>query len=163
MTDIELDWLVAHAAKMESVVEVGCWRGRSTVALCEACPGTVIAVDQWRDDDAALPDTEFFLSLGGCAAAYRDFLENTRRFANLRVERRSSVEAASLFLSNSVDMVFIDANYSYEAVLRDIRAWLPKARKLICGHDYMCGAVRQAVDELLSNVSVCDTIWSVAL
>ena len=52
--------------------------------------------------------------------------------------RMDSVSAAGLFADDSLDLVFIDANHSFQAVATDIRAWLPKIRKggIICGHDY---------------------------
>jgi predicted O-methyltransferase YrrM len=62
-----------------------------------------------------------------------------------------SVEAAKLFYPDSLDMVFIDADHSYEAVKDDVLAWLPMVRRggYIGGHDYNYPGtgVRKAVDE----------------
>jgi hypothetical protein len=35
-----------------------------------------------------------------------------------------------------VDLVYIDGDHSYEGCARDIRLYLPKARKVICGDDH---------------------------
>src|ERR1700687_1802823 len=43
----ELVWLFTMAQRMSSVIEIGCWKGRSTTALSSGCPGPVFAVDHW--------------------------------------------------------------------------------------------------------------------
>jgi hypothetical protein len=53
-----------------------------------------------------------------------------------------------------VDMVFLDGNHEYEGVVADIEAWLPKTRKLLCGHDYNhpdYPGVAEAVDEIFAG------------
>jgi hypothetical protein len=50
------------------------------------------------------------------------------------------------------DMVYIDAEHSYEAVKKDIKLWLPHVKPggFISGHDYghkRFPGVKQAVDE----------------
>lgn len=55
-----------------------------------------------------------------------------------RILHMASLEAASQVEDGSLDLVFLDADHSYEGVCEDIRAWLPKVRKggFIGGHDY---------------------------
>jgi hypothetical protein len=53
-----------------------------------------------------------------------------------------------------VDMVFLDGDHRYKAVVADIEAWLPKTRKLLCGHDYghpRYPGVARAVDEIFGD------------
>jgi predicted O-methyltransferase YrrM len=49
-----------------------------------------------------------------------------------------SHEAAEHFDDASLDLVFIDADHSQEAVARDLLAWVPKVKPggVIAGHDY---------------------------
>ncbi len=71
--------------------------------------------------------------------------------------KMSSAEAAEMF-TTTADMVFIDGDHSYEAVKRDIELWLPKCRKLICGHDY--NEVWKAVHDVLGKITgIYEGIW----
>jgi predicted O-methyltransferase YrrM len=75
-----------------------------------------------------------------------------------------SVQAAMQFEDNTFDLVFIDANHTYPAVVNDLKAWIPKVKPggIIAGHDYgePCG-VKQAVDERFTNPNVMGTVWYV--
>jgi predicted O-methyltransferase YrrM len=46
--------------------------------------------------------------------------------------------AAEMFDDESLDFVYIDGDHSYEATLKDIKAWTPKVKKggIVAGHDY---------------------------
>jgi len=142
----ELEWLCETAEKMGTVVEIGAWKGRSTIALLRGCKGVVFSVDPWRKHPEG----------------YREFLYNTSEFDNLAIFKMSSLKAASMFNGSPVDMVFIDANHEYESIKSDIEAWLPKTKKIICGHDYgdpLSPGVKQAVDEKFDDVRWVNSIW----
>ena len=47
----------------------------------------------------------------------------------------TSVQAASLFVPNSVAVVWIDANHAQTSVAADIRAWWPVVSTWVSGHD----------------------------
>jgi predicted O-methyltransferase YrrM len=75
------------------------------------------------------------------------------------VHELDSVEASKLYADESLDFVFIDADHSYEAVKRDIAAWLPKVKSggIIAGHDYCVWpgfGVIEAVTEAFERVDV---------
>ena len=78
-------------------------------------------------------------------------------FHQVKLLRLSSREAAMLFHKYQkpyFDMVFIDADHTYEAVKEDISLWLPLVRKggILSGHDYGSYAeVKQAVDNENTN------------
>jgi hypothetical protein len=148
----ELQWLFNMAGQMQNIVEVGSWKGRSTHALLSACRGQVTAVDTWQT----------VIQGHDPAEAWEDFLRHVREFSNLVVIKLPSLAAAEMFLDRTVDMVFIDADHSYEAIRADILAWRPKVRKLICGHDYKKSwpGVQRAVQEIFGrDIGVIKGIW----
>lgn len=186
-TPVELGWLKLTAAQMKSVVEVGCWKGRSTVALASECVGVVYAVDHWqgsRDErdgphkEAVNGDVRGIFEKNILAKQRNGLLKApvvimpeesiaaARRFKNKKGAMVDAAAHSSLLpVINSgpavVDMVYIDAGHTYEEVKADIEAWRPKARKLICGHDYNYPDVARAVRELLGDVeNPAGSIWA---
>jgi hypothetical protein len=92
-------------------------------------------------------------------------MKNVGHYPNLKVIKGDSIETAKSFNGKKVDMVFIDGEHTYEGVKADIEAWLPKTKKIICGHDYSdkWPGVKRAVDEHFENIKVADSIWMVEL
>lgn len=80
-----------------------------------------------------------------------------------------SFDRAKEFEDNSIDMLFIDGNHTYEFVKKDIESFLPKMKKggVIAGHDYNdCHpGVIQAVNEAFKDVNYDkqEDVWSVQL
>ena len=145
----ELEFLYETAKGMDTIVELGSYLGRSTVALAQGCEGNVWAVDHWDWKDG--------LGLVMDGTEYQQFLNNTKDFNNIYQLRMTTLEAVKEI--DKADMVFIDADHRYKSVSDDIYAWKPKAKKIICGHDYDLSSVRQAVDELLNVDGVVGSIW----
>jgi len=155
MSPKELQWLYEQARNMDSIVEIGCWHGRSTHALLSGCRGTVYAVDHWQGSPGANGQLLFACRDVKTMDVFAAFMKNVGEFANLQPIKMASLEAVGSFADKSVDMVFIDGSHLYEAVKADILAWLPKARKLISGHDYghkVWGpGVAQALEAIFGN------------
>lgn len=132
-------------------VEVGVWRGQMSEELLRRAPSLFLyMVDPWVGEHQPRS-----------GRSQDDLIAETKRrtaSAEGRTEivRLPSVEAAVTFEDASLDFVFIDGDHTYEAVVADIEAWLPKVRPggLLCGHDYFPAhttergyGVVQAVDE----------------
>ncbi len=162
MSPVEQEALRGFAGKAESIVEVGCWKGRSTKTLLDYCEGTVYAVDHFSGTDSDLSSDLASVDLN----IYDEFMKNVGHRKNLKVLKGNSVDIAKEFNGTKVDMVFIDAGHTYEECKEDIEAWLPKCKKIICGHDYVEGhaGVMKAVNEKFEDrVNVIDSIWWVDL
>lgn len=160
MSPEELWWLHETAKTMGSVVEVGSLRGRSAFALLTGCPGPVYCIDPWDDPGEH---------------AIKGFMADCGHFPNLRPMKGYSPAIAADI--PDVDMVFIDGAHDEAQVRADIEVWLPKTRRLLCGHDYSLApepgfpAVRMVVDEVFGdrvrNADFTDTdferysIWAV--
>jgi len=98
---------------------------------CGSCGGDNVSNEKWDD-----------LHYQACKRMVVD--------SSLRVLRMTSVQAAKMFPNNYFDLVYIDADHTYESVTEDNTTWLPKIKKdgVICGHDYSGGwqPVVDAVD-----------------
>jgi glycosyltransferase involved in cell wall biosynthesis len=155
----ELNFLYTTAKRMESVAELGSWKGRSTNALASGCGGTVTAIDTFMGSQDPL---DWTMEQAKKEDIYATFLENTKQFSNIVVNKKDGTEASKDYADKSFDMVFIDAEHTYEALVNDIRHWKGKAKILLCGHDY-CDAwknVVRAVDEELGGPDeVHGSIW----
>ncbi len=155
MGESELDWLYSTARKMDSIVEVGSWKGRSTFELLSGCKGPVYVVDHFLGDPSSILQKGM---IDNGENIYQTFLKNVGHFMNLKVLKMSSVEAATV-IPGTVDMIFIDGGHSYQSVKTDIDTWLPKTAKLICGHDFNRNSVRRAIKEKIGIVKTSGIIW----
>ncbi len=151
-------FLFENAKNMESVIELGSWKGKSTHAiLSSGCP-KVVAVDTWKGSKFE-PEAHAEAASG---SVFADFKKNVGHFKNLEIIEGDINEVVNDVPDRGFDMVFIDAGHTYEEVKNDIRKWKGKAKILLCGHDYVSGwpGVIQAVDEELGGPDgVADTIW----
>lgn len=152
----ELEWLNNSARYMDAVVEIGSFKGRATTALLEGCKGHVYAVDHWLGDDDG---NKVLRGIYENEDVFGIFMKNVGCYPNLITKKMSSLEAVNEI--PDVDMVFIDGEHTYESVKVDIQAWLPKTRKILCGHDYSkeWPGVVSAVNELMGPVNVVGSIW----
>ena len=153
-TELELEWLENRAKEMTSIVEIGCWKGRSAKALLEGCRGKVWCVDHFKGS----PDAQFSTrDRAEKEKIYERFVENVGQYPNLEIMKMSSRDAAEMY-NTDADMVFIDGDHSYETVKKDIELWLPKCKRLICGHDY--NEVWKAVHDVLGKITgIYESIW----
>ena len=156
MTAAELHWLRETAARADSFVEVGCWKGRSTQAVLERCPGPVYAVDHWQGSAAERKGPHAEAVTGD---VFAEFLTNVGHYQNLRVRRGNSIEIAPML--PLADVVFIDGGHEYHEVLADINAWAPRTLRIIAGHDYHLPGVKRAVDESFGEHvrTAAESIW----
>lgn len=162
MSLIELGWLAENAAKSSVIIEIGCYKGRSTRALADNCPGVVYAIDPWNGNfyknDGTVEYTvdakiynEFRLNMNG-------HLESGRV---IPVKKKLEDAISDI---READLIFIDADHRYESVLHDIllASQLLKRGGILSGHDYGQGSwpgVKKAVDKAFQKVNVTDTIW----
>lgn len=166
MGDEELRWLAEQASTRTRVAEIGCWLGRSTVALAQHVNGWVTAVDTWRGS----PEHEEMLRGKPDDWLQEEFIRNITGLGNVYVFQMESV-AAARFLRKTFnikyDMVFLDAGHDRDSIRADIRAWrgMLVPGGLLCGHDYQPSwpDVVEAVNELLPGAEKIpgdrNTIW----
>lgn len=162
MHPASLNWLYDRAAEANVVVEIGVWKGRSTIALCEACPGVVYAVDHFMGNQQELGREH---AICQTAEGRREVmwaalcnLQPYMESGKCRMLPMPSAFVADLF--DDADLrayfVFIDGSHGYEDVLDDIVCWKSIVRRggIIAGHDYDQPDVKRAVDAILGDVEV---------
>lgn len=166
MNQDELEWLANEASRVSvsRVAEIGSWMGRSTRALADNIgpEGVVYAIDTWNGSPECgaiekLPEDWIF-------DQFRLNLQDLDGRVN--AIRLSSSRAAAIAKSESeqFDLVFIDADHSYESVKADILAWRPLVRPggILAGHDYSSTwpGVIKAVNELVPGAKRgAGSIW----
>jgi len=144
--------------------EVGVANGYNAVGVFSRKPDTsAILVDGW-----AVGGERYRNSGDAAARLNKDQCEQTFRRAcrlvgkyDAKVIRKDSLAAAAEVPDQSLDLVYIDAEHTKEAVLADIFAWLPKVRAggWLGGHDYnhpmesrkKLWGVKAAVDEVFGG------------
>jgi len=125
------------------VVEIGVFVAAMSVKLLKRSDLLLSMVDSWsvNHTDAYHATNDFHAKLSaqkqenyfnrsvGAVSPFQD---------RAKVIRLDSLEAVKLFDDGELDLVFIDADHSYEGCIADIRAWMPKIKKggYISGHDY---------------------------
>lgn len=157
----------------DTIVEVGTFLGRSLCYLCHKLKlhqkkVNVISVDLFPATvDVQIPSMTLQCPLHeGSLYLVRSNVMQGGFQDMVRFIRSDSADAAQHVEDASVFAVYIDASHTYEGVLADVRAWLPKVRSggRLCGHDYGApgvDGVKLAVDQLLGtdNIKVNHSTW----
>jgi hypothetical protein len=120
-------------------VEIGVLKGDYSRILLERWHnGTLFLVDTWRHighyvDYNGRDDQYHYDCLIQTCNAIKPWQDRAH------IVRMDSVKAAALFPDEFFDFIYIDADHSYEGVVRDINAWWPKIKKggMFCGDDYI--------------------------
>jgi hypothetical protein len=146
----ELLWLYDTAKRMDSIIEIGSWKGRSTYALCSGCHGAVYAVDTFGE---CLLENCVFQPDG--ISIYEDFRANTWEFKNLFTIPVSSVSAhVHKLVPGKVDMVFVDGSHDIDSVYIDLVLYGGKAIKMLCGHDFSWRGVTDGLVRYLEGTGI---------
>src|ERR1043165_8983461 len=117
VTDRELQCLLSYARDAKVIVEIGCYEGSTTVALAASTNGRVYSIDPF-----------FSGRLGVCyGELVAKALRWRRRLKNIQFLKAFSHDVAPQF-QESVDLIFIDADHSYEAIKKDWHDWFPKVK-----------------------------------
>lgn len=140
------------------IVEVGCWEGRSTIALARtAHPLTVHAVDTWMGSPGEPSE-----ALAAERDVYATFLENVAQhtLGNV-VAHRTDWRAYFAADRSPLRFLHIDAEHSYQAVRDNIEAALPLLEPggVICGDDRHHEPVARAVIDVFGKYAFDASLW----
>ena len=130
-------------------VEIGSWKGRSTIVLGLAVKargrGRVITVDPHETSLEAEPTRD----------RMSDLLDNLREAGVEDVVeplRATSHEARLRVADGTVDLLFVDGSHDYEDVLQDIDDWTSALvdRAIVAFHDSSWSGVRRALSKRMA-------------
>lgn len=125
-------------------MELGSFRGRSICSIASILTqrrAYVTLVDTFvgLPDDPYTTEVISGVQYSDAAQLEAELRANVARFGlDPVILTEDSATAAARFPDGSLDLVFIDADHQYDAVLRDLEAWWPKIAPTgrIAGHDY---------------------------
>jgi hypothetical protein len=157
----------------EVIVEVGVWKGGSTVFMADAAKklglrAVVIAVDTWLGSSEHWLHQNLFSQMsffGGYPALYHKFVSNV---IHAEVEDYvipiplDSLNAADIMRSLGVTpgIIHLDGGHDYNSVKADLTAWWPLLAPggVLIGDDYfetgMWESVRQAFDDFFGPLDL---------
>ena len=158
-----------------SVIEIGCWEGKSTYQLANAVhPEFIICNDTWRGNEA---ETEFtgMVHISQKLAEQRDvysrFVSNMDELTkgNYKIVKEDCLRWLPT-LTEPVKFCHIDASHEYNSVFETIKYLKPLVVKggILCGDDYLNshdlrydldGGVMRAVKELLPEHKNFNNLW----
>jgi len=148
------------ALNLEIGAEIGTQKGGYAKYLLENTNLFLYLIDIWKHlegykDIANVSDVEQEKNLAETRRAVAPY------DGRYEIIRALSIDAAKMFVDDELDFVYIDANHSYAATMKDLETWYPKVRVggLIAGHDFLdgdniCGSefgVKSAVTEFMEE------------
>ena len=171
-----LTHLVKQTASLSGdVIEIGCWEGKSTIALANACyPDTLICNDTWLGNiqESLVTGVEHTTqTILKTRDVYSIFLQNmdaqTKR--NYTVVKRDCLEWMREYRGR-IKFIHIDASHEYGSVFENIQLVLPHMVPggIICGDDFITanagrhdlqGGVERAVKEALPKFKNIENLW----
>jgi Methyltransferase domain len=115
VTERELQMLMKYSRNAKVICEIGCYEGKTSVALAQNSIGAVYSVDPFVKGRLAI-------SYGECIARLHRKRSGVK---NLSFLKGFSVNVAPEFWC-AIDFLFIDADHSYDAIKADWDSWVPK-------------------------------------
>jgi predicted O-methyltransferase YrrM len=158
-----------------SIIEIGCWEGKSTINLASHCyPEILICNDTWLGNvqESILTGkehpTETILRQRDVYSVFVNNM-NTRTRQNYTIVKEDCLTWLPTF-HEPIKFIHIDASHEYESVFKTIELVLPKMVKggIICGDDFLNahiqrtdlhGGVERAVRELLPGFQNMGNLW----
>jgi hypothetical protein len=146
---IAVQQVVKQCPVGSTLVELGSFQGRSSVAIASVLPpeSILFCVDHF---EGSAEHRTMQLDLNNL---FESFTRNIASFGvqdRIRVLRMSTIDAAAQFDQASVDLILLDASHDFESVKTDLEHWYPKLKPrgvLFCDdYEPAWPGVQQAVE-----------------
>lgn len=138
------------------ICEVGVQQGLNFDLMIQHKPGLAIAVDLWNDD-GVISRNDVGYSQKQLDDQYEIFKKRMEDKPFVRICRGYSFDVVREFPNNFFDMIYIDADHTYEGCLRDTRDWYKKIKPggFLIGDDYFSHKNKKGV--LFGVIEAVDT------
>jgi len=159
--------LESHASQCrELIVEIGSYRGRSSLYIAKGIEGSTFnPIFYSIDPHAGIGVNGHNFDADDLAACYHNFAAHPEFGQHIRKLVMRSDQAAPLCENRSIDMLFVDGDHSYEGVTDDLCRYLPRMKQGGCVilHDWYLDSVRTATYQFdclvygdqVDNMKVC--------
>ncbi len=119
---------------IQKLCEVGVQHGRNFLLMADHNPQLAVAIDPWIKSANVSGYTQVELD-----DQYLKLIELSKEKKFIKIIRDFSFNAYKEFSDNYFDLIYIDADHTYEAVLTDLNNWFPKVKKngFLAGDDYV--------------------------
>lgn len=130
----------------QTICEIGVREGYNFEMMIQHRPSVAVAVDIWRDDGVMARNDKAYVQ-GALDDQYAQFFVRMKDKPFVKICRDYSFEAVKQFEDNYFDLIYIDADHTYEGCYRDIIDWYPKVKKggFLFGDDYRRHKTRTGV------------------
>lgn len=131
--------------KCDRVAEIGIRVGVNFRQFIKHNPEVAVAVDCWEAGVLSRNDVGY--TQPELERQYNEFMADLGSKPNVQTYREYSFDAVKHFPDNYFDCIYIDADHTYEGVLRDLKDWYPKVKKrgFLLGDDYVDRVAKSGV------------------
>lgn len=126
VTEKELELLLKYSKNADLILEIGCYEGKSSVTLAKKTSGKVISIDPFIKGPLGFSHRKLIAK----------FYRRKNKAKNLEFIEKFSFDAVP-YISQKIDLLFIDGDHSYQAIKQDWQDWYPKVKDggIIALHD----------------------------
>lgn len=123
--------------RCDYICELGIYKGDNFMGMTAHKPKLAVAVDSWKDNGIHPRKTDDYTQTE-FDEQYNYFCKRVAKYPYVKIIRDSTLNAAKQFPDNFFDLVYIDADHSFEGCYADLLAWYPKIKpgKFLTGHDF---------------------------
>ncbi|MBI2405520.1 class I SAM-dependent methyltransferase [Candidatus Microgenomates bacterium] len=145
--------------------EIGVLEGEFSKIFCEDIPGvTLYCIDPWEIYED-LPENE---KGGNNRGRINRGYERTKSLLgaySCNIVKKYSMDAVKDFTRGSLDFVYIDANHTFDYVMRDIIEWSKIVRPggIVSGHDYQAYHHEEIGYQVRSAIDVYTNVHNIKL
>lgn len=151
--------LLSSLPMNSNVAEIGVWKGRSLCSVAQIIKDRrlhVWAIDTFDGTDTTPEEKETLAVEAGQTDIKAIFEKNINSFGltpYITIIKGSSFDTHALFKNGFFDLIFLDADHTYDAVTKDIINWNPKIKRggTFSGHDISWKSVESAVIKNFGN------------